>query len=285
MDFAGQWETGQNSQPFVLANGDTTGYGLHADFINGWDKEALQQVIDHCDTGTGGMDGCPTGGGLQPQDIYTDEEQNTIAKECSVKPHNPEKVLGTLTQLPGCNPLTKAGPPASKNPSCPGGQASSNTIEQGGGVVEDDNISSKTPIEKPKKETKPADPSTRTDPSGWSFAGCFADSTSARVLSGATVNKLGSMTIKMCTDFCEEKGFAVAGLEWKSECYCGRDMPTRKSNQCNLKCAGNQSQTCGGGKALSVYKRGPTTTTNKVRRHAAAHMNKHRVHARSMGFE
>ena len=28
--------------PFVLACGDATGYGLHADFLNGWDQTVLQ---------------------------------------------------------------------------------------------------------------------------------------------------------------------------------------------------------------------------------------------------
>lgn len=32
--FADQWTPGQGKQPFVLANGDATGYGLHADFVS-----------------------------------------------------------------------------------------------------------------------------------------------------------------------------------------------------------------------------------------------------------
>lgn len=31
--FAGLWEQGQGSQPFILSNGDRTGYSLHADFV------------------------------------------------------------------------------------------------------------------------------------------------------------------------------------------------------------------------------------------------------------
>lgn len=31
--FASEWTQGQGSQPFVLANGDPTGYSLHADFV------------------------------------------------------------------------------------------------------------------------------------------------------------------------------------------------------------------------------------------------------------
>lgn len=32
--FASRWTPGQKTQPFVLANGDPTGYGLHADFVS-----------------------------------------------------------------------------------------------------------------------------------------------------------------------------------------------------------------------------------------------------------
>lgn len=32
--FRDQWKTGQGKQPFVLANGDPTGYSLHGDFVS-----------------------------------------------------------------------------------------------------------------------------------------------------------------------------------------------------------------------------------------------------------
>jgi hypothetical protein len=33
----------------VFANGDTTGYGFHADFVNGWkDLDALQNSFSNC---------------------------------------------------------------------------------------------------------------------------------------------------------------------------------------------------------------------------------------------
>ena len=32
--FTGQWEENVGKQPFVLANGDPTGYGFHADFVS-----------------------------------------------------------------------------------------------------------------------------------------------------------------------------------------------------------------------------------------------------------
>ncbi|RYP17838.1 hypothetical protein DL767_009935 [Monosporascus sp. MG133] len=57
--FDGQWTPDGKSQPFVLSNGDATGYSAHADFIAGWDEHTLQTIIDTCDAGSTGMDKCP----------------------------------------------------------------------------------------------------------------------------------------------------------------------------------------------------------------------------------
>ena len=42
------------TQPFVYANGDPTGYGLHGDFLNGWDVPTLQQAVNNCTDDSGG---------------------------------------------------------------------------------------------------------------------------------------------------------------------------------------------------------------------------------------
>lgn len=41
-----EWES--DKHPFVLSSGDTTGYGFHGDFLNGWDVDVLQAAIDKC---------------------------------------------------------------------------------------------------------------------------------------------------------------------------------------------------------------------------------------------
>lgn len=35
----------EGEQQYVLANGDTTGYGLHGDFTNGWDEDILRDIV------------------------------------------------------------------------------------------------------------------------------------------------------------------------------------------------------------------------------------------------
>ncbi|KAI9648319.1 hypothetical protein NHQ30_002952 [Ciborinia camelliae] len=97
--FDGQWTPGQGKQPFVLSNGDPTGYSLHGDFLSGWDVETLQQIIDNCDAGDIGMDHCPgLIGGL-----------NDPTTSCNIDSPVNEVVNGSMSKLPGNNPIGKWG--------------------------------------------------------------------------------------------------------------------------------------------------------------------------------
>ncbi|KAJ6258148.1 hypothetical protein Dda_7065 [Drechslerella dactyloides] len=67
--FRNMWDKGKGYTPWVLANGDKTGYSLHADFINGWDVDTLQYAIDYCDPGHKGLAQCSgIPGGENPED-------------------------------------------------------------------------------------------------------------------------------------------------------------------------------------------------------------------------
>ncbi|KAF4124228.1 protein of unknown function (DUF1996) [Geosmithia morbida] len=87
-DFADRWTPGQGTQPFVLSNGDATGFSSHADFFAAWDEDLLQHIIDTCDAGTSGMDTCPGLDGLNTE-------------SCTVESDVDEQVDGTLSRLPG----------------------------------------------------------------------------------------------------------------------------------------------------------------------------------------
>ncbi|EEU44838.1 uncharacterized protein NECHADRAFT_3481, partial [Fusarium vanettenii 77-13-4] len=84
---------------FVLANGDTTGYGYHADFITGWDEDFLQQAIETCTSETGLIGACPL------FDVVSESE----ATSCKMNLPDSlakEDVLGPMKQLPGGNQVS-----------------------------------------------------------------------------------------------------------------------------------------------------------------------------------
>lgn len=76
--------------------GNRTGYGVHGDYVFGWQGDALQRAMDTCNS-YGGP--CPT---LKTQTI----EQ---ANHCTQKARVNEPVDGVLPALPGCNPV-QSGP-------------------------------------------------------------------------------------------------------------------------------------------------------------------------------
>jgi len=64
-------------------------------------------------------------------------------------------------------------------------------------------------------------------------------------------------TVQSCTKRCADAGFALAGLEFATQCYCG-DQLTSQATQvtergCFQACAGDKTQTCGGSSRLSLW--------------------------------
>ncbi|KAF9558822.1 hypothetical protein CPC08DRAFT_724247 [Agrocybe pediades] len=92
------------SQPFVFnvsfAHGDPTGYGYHADFINGWDKGVLQKAVDNCHCNPFGDPTCCVNQGI------FDMNQG---KTCRITKSIDEQTTGTLLKLPGNNPVQPFG--------------------------------------------------------------------------------------------------------------------------------------------------------------------------------
>jgi len=114
---AGPWgSNGPDVPTYILANGDTTGYGLHADFANGWDTAVLSRVVKEClrtDIDLPANEGCP---------LLNETWQPQVASNCFLDPGTkvPAEPVGwdaPLDALPGCNlPWGPVGP----KPTCPG---------------------------------------------------------------------------------------------------------------------------------------------------------------------
>ncbi|KAI1789216.1 WSC-domain-containing protein [Ganoderma leucocontextum] len=206
---------------WVLANGDTTGYGHHGDFTNGWDVDLLQEAIDTCTQAQGNVMDCP------PLAAVFDQAS---ADACVLETQIVDEDTGfsaPISVLPGCNPLwngTGARPTCSGNSSLPVPQL----------------IPVQTPL-----------------PTNWSEIGCIAEGMNGRALTGASTTN-PNMTPASCAAFCEEEGFALAGVEYSDECYCDDELRNDASNatvlwnECNNRCAGNTNEICGGPMRLTL---------------------------------
>ena len=102
---------------FALSNGDPTGYGLHGDFMNGWDSTVLSRAVDQCRSDTGVIEDCPV---FQNEGrFYSDSEMNS----CAAKNPLPDEQTGPgalLPYLPGCVALTGGPGPATPEDLVPG---------------------------------------------------------------------------------------------------------------------------------------------------------------------
>ncbi|KAI1613238.1 WSC domain-containing protein [Exophiala viscosa] len=213
-----------NSQPFVWSMGDPTGYGHHGDFVNGWeDTDLLQNAIDQCTAESGNVEDCPL------FKLIPDAQ----AEGCKIEPEVDEQVSGFMSALPGCNPV-QSGPAEA-------------TVKTGCGA---------TTTISPSNATFFTDLTSQ----GWSYTGCGTDNYSNRILTGASESN-SNMTNEVCIAFCESKGFTVAGTEYSDECYCGNSIPSSGMplagvvGNCQMTCAGESSDFCGGSAAISLYQK------------------------------
>jgi hypothetical protein len=87
---------------FVLAMGDNTGYGWHADFYNGWDTGAIPELMATCPQGQYGNEDI----GLCP----SFKKFSTSNADCKLKTFFKENVDKPGKNLPGCNPIIDTNP-------------------------------------------------------------------------------------------------------------------------------------------------------------------------------
>jgi hypothetical protein len=99
---------------------------------------------------------------------------------------------------------------------------------------------------------------------GWSDAVCVTDSVGARTLANQVVVEGGveAMTVEACQSRCRELGYTIAGVEFARECYCDFEFRNGAGKaddpqSCNMPCAGDETEICGGADRLSTYTFGP----------------------------
>ncbi|KAI8974795.1 WSC-domain-containing protein [Trametes punicea] len=202
---------------WVFSNGDTTGYGHHGDFQNGWDVDLLQEAIDTCTSAAGNVMNCP------PLAAVFDQ---AAADACVLEGDIVDEDIGLdapIDRLPGCNPIYGSG----QQLSCA-----------------DDVTPQLVPAQHPL-------------PDGWTELGCIAEGTNGRALPALSMkdpNMTRAMCASYCgsngyklagVEFSDEcycdnsvkNGASMTFLTW---------------SECSNHCAGNNYEICGGAAKLSL---------------------------------
>ncbi|KAJ6186742.1 hypothetical protein N7519_008043 [Penicillium mononematosum] len=173
-----------DNQPFVSSFGDPTGYGLHVDFLNGWDIDVLQDAINTCHDGAGDIRQCESIT-MQP-DWVTDG--------CIVERSINERIDGWLDALAGCDPI-QGGP-------------------QDAGVVTA--CGAPTEIGESLHYYTDLTGSRRCE-----WIGCTQDNVGGqRILVGSS-SGFSDMTPATCVEKCIADGYNIAGVENAHESFCG----------------------------------------------------------------
>ena len=98
-------------------------------------------------------------------------------------------------------------------------------------------------------------------PTGWSYQGCYVDGTNGRIVANQEPDSQTN-TIEACVSTCVGLGYTVSGVEYGVQCFCGNYIVNGGTlapadTDCNVACAGNSKEMCGGGNRMSIYSNGP----------------------------
>ncbi|XWW94773.1 hypothetical protein V2A60_002721 [Cordyceps javanica] len=93
----------------------------------------------------------------------------------------------------------------------------------------------------------------------WESMGCYTEGIGGRALESQVFSiPTENMTAQLCMNACEDQGFALSGVEYAGECYCGNELKNYAratvSDGCDMTCKGNHGELCGGANRLNLYK-------------------------------
>jgi hypothetical protein len=94
-------------------------------------------------------------------------------------------------------------------------------------------------------------------PTGWAYNACWIDNAFGRIFTDTAIPGNPNNTAEVCIATCISQNFTMAGTEFSDECYCGNTLVDGAvltvNSDCNMGCAGNATEACGGPNRVSVY--------------------------------
>lgn len=169
---------------WVFDHGDTTGYGFHGDFLNGWPSlvngtNVLQEAIDQCNQNNG------VAGNLAECPPFVPYLNYDGAHACKAENPQVNEDIGfghTIPLLPGNNPIWIGNGTKPSNPNYVEGNTSYTDF---------------------KSIIAP----------GYDYVGCMAESTDGRSLRGASFID-NNMTRGACVSWCQDKGYPLSATQF-----------------------------------------------------------------------
>lgn len=116
----------------------------------------------------------------------------------------------------------------------------------------------------------PTGPQTVTNLPGWNYLGCYTEATTGRALNGILLPIRAAVTdVESCAAACS--GYVYFGVEYGQECYCGNVLnagsvnsnTVTNANPCNMICADNANEYCGGRSVLNLYQLAATGSSSQ----------------------
>ncbi|KAK4895020.1 hypothetical protein LTR27_006887 [Elasticomyces elasticus] len=246
----GQVPNGTDDNRFVFSQGDPTGYGFHADFLNGWDMAVQTEAVNTC-LYNGAFNGV-----VQECPVLSADDTTGYAENCPERRRQvDEEVHGMLDRLPGCIEVTY-GPGAAPASSmmCP--------------------PTAPKPYVTPTADSVPLvtaspTPGVQFGLPEQEYMGCYNDTAASgyyRTLNSLKYINYTSMTVEFCQQYCMDNGYIWSGVEYAQECHCDNYInPTAIAaepgtpNQCTWNCGGTLTEgglqeLCGGLGYIDVYR-------------------------------
>lgn len=231
----------------ILANGDTTGFGTHADFSNGWDTDVLHAALN--DPVCVGL-GHSIPAADCPSLNFNADTGAAAAKVC--QPMRGQLVENGTTdgvpasRLPGCN---KPWPSGAK-PTCDDEVIYTPDLTKFLGVTTQ-------PYPATADDTVDvwlATPLSNTS-TVWQDVGCITnDGFDDDVVEWQDWHQ---MTIGNCQDFCGSIGYPYAALALGYQCFCSKQLNLSAAKvdpaRCDIACSGDSSTTCGYDGLMHTY--------------------------------